>query len=194
MIVEALLAAAATKPAFTLTTDPFLDLVTFLLVGGTVALAVYTGRLHGATVGLAKDTVQGTEVADRHHQETLSPICVIAAVQSQESGGRLKVRVLVSNVGSGPALDVSVSLVATDGSVIDSEEYGAGWAPMPPASQSDWLDLGEFSEPADDLRVRVSFSNQFGGEGFAEFVIDTSSPKITREKLQLCQPQKRPLS
>ena len=66
--------------SLSLTSDPFLDIVTLLLVGGTVALAIYTAKLHAATVSLAEDTVDATKVSDRHHQESLSPICVLKDV------------------------------------------------------------------------------------------------------------------
>jgi hypothetical protein len=65
-----------------LTPDAVLDVLTGLLFLATLGLAVYTGLLRKATVDLAGDTVEGTELSDQHHQEGLSPVCIIKDVLS----------------------------------------------------------------------------------------------------------------
>ena len=96
--------------------DGFVDFFTGGLLVATVALAVYTAQLRKATVDLAGDTIQGTKLSDRHHQESLSPVCVVRDVKcgSGESynsdPGRLGVVFKVHNMGSGPALLVNVTV------------------------------------------------------------------------------------
>jgi hypothetical protein len=97
-----------------LTTDPWLDLVTALLLVATVWLAIFTGRLNAATVGLAKDTVDASKLADRHHQESLLPIVqwLGRANIFPPSGGSIELTFEgdLENVGPGPALNVVAEL------------------------------------------------------------------------------------
>lgn len=91
-------------------TDPVLDTVTLLLVCGTVALAIYTGKLHAATVALAGDTVEATRLADRHHQESLSPLCVIKSVTWEGDQRGQQVSFQIHNQGNGPAVEVKCTV------------------------------------------------------------------------------------
>jgi len=180
--------------AYAITTDPFLDLVTVFLVVATSILAFKTWQLHAATVDLATDTVKATAVSDRHHQETLSPICVVSSIQSGQTGVNSYLKVVVANVGSGAALDISVAAVPVLGDVVyTSNERKVDCAPLPPGSVSTLQVLGDFPPPSDSLRVRISFRNQFDAEGFSESLIDVRASKFALKTLQLCEPQKRSL-
>jgi hypothetical protein len=90
-------------------TDTVLDVITGLLFLATLGLAVYTAKLRKATVDLAGDTIQGNKLSDRHHQESLSPVCLLKDANCSNSGdGRYFLAFSVQNAGSGPALLVNV--------------------------------------------------------------------------------------
>jgi len=94
---------------------------TVLMAGGTLYLA-------SVTRNLAKDTVEGTKQAERHHQEDLRPFCVITFPEASElqpfgfefhsqlpklsagglaaEPGRIWVRGNLQNKGNGPAKDI----------------------------------------------------------------------------------------
>lgn len=98
-----------------MTTDPVLDTFSGLLFLATLTLAWYTARLHAATVSLAKDTVEATKVSDRHHQESLSPVCVIRDVQCNKTGAMgaamgAATKFKIQNVGFGPAISVRATV------------------------------------------------------------------------------------
>ncbi len=112
-----------------------------LLAIATAALAIFTARLFGETrdvaartgdlaretngvaqrtAELAKDTVNAALLADRHHQEQLSPVVVLEGLSvtylstpSTQAAPTFRVGELLSNLGSGPALRVTID-VQTD--------------------------------------------------------------------------------
>lgn len=93
-----------------------LALVTGGLFLATWNLAGETAKMAKETAELARDTVQGTKLADRHHQENLSPVCVISDVRCGRGGpygddaNLFGVIFKVQNMGSGPALLVNVEI------------------------------------------------------------------------------------
>ncbi len=185
--------------------EPGRDVVIEFCTGGlliaTFALAVYTAQLRRATLDLARDTVQGTKVADRHHQESLTPIVVIRDVRCGAglSGGnpqQVGVGFRVHNQGSGPAVAVNAKVCAVGpglklrgiarteyldplqaGEIRENEIYYGGF----PIPQDDWV----------AFIVRLEFLSMFGTWGICEWNVGTSTRSVLT--FALPQPQDRPL-
>lgn len=172
----------------TLTTDPYLDAVTLFLVVATGILAYKTWQLHAATVALAIDTVNATKMSDTHHQETLSPICVIGATRAAYDGQHADLQVLVRNVGSGPGLDIALSAAPVSGATVySSEEKCLSCTPLSQNSESGWLDFGRFKAPGHTVQLRVTFKNAFGQQGFSDWRVSVPSGELELLGLQLCK-------
>jgi len=191
-----------------LTTDPLLDLVTLLLVGGTVALAIYTAKLHAATVSLAEDTVKATKVSDRHHQESLSPICVLKEVECvlvlarHEATTEERSVVLtfaVENLGYGPALELTVSITPVNAVVqptgktevheLGSLKPGNSTPPFGPILENVLV--------ADGYLVKLKYDTIFGAIGTSAWHVTYGSASraqsTTKLSFGLPPPQQRSL-
>lgn len=101
------------------------------LLAATIALAVYTARLFASTremaektAALVKSTVDANALADRHHQESITPIVALNACLTAEYGAldpptqkpawKFFLRGTVANTGLGPALNIRVEIDASD--------------------------------------------------------------------------------
>jgi hypothetical protein len=174
----------------TFTTDPFLDSVTLVLVIATVSLAYFTARLHGATVELAKDQVKATRVSDRHHQEMLSPICVIRNVSVKPvpiSGTSTFVGVefTVCNQGNGPAMHINATVTPVGKGLIP---IGTAMTTSPDSlkasEESSLLRLGAF--PPREINmflVHLEFRNQFGAWGVSEWNVYDGGYGLVKQEL-----------
>ncbi len=151
----------------TLTTDPYLDTVTFVLMIATGVLAYKTWQLHSATVALAKDTVEATTVADRHHQESLSPLCVIRSVDWQSDQRGQRVAFKVHNQGNGPAVQIKCTVTprmegferSEDALTIRMDSLQAGEQTLQPHLSS------YFGQAFEMAVIRLEYMNQFGEWG-----------------------------
>ena len=85
------------------------------LLVATGALAIYTALLFRATSDVAKDTLDASRWADRHHQEQFSPIVIwdvdwceyyVAREMGTSPRPTLGISGSLRNIGSGPALNV----------------------------------------------------------------------------------------
>lgn len=107
------------KPVF----DIFLPIV---IAAATVSLAIFTGKLFGATALVAKESLDALKWADRHHQERLSPVVVWDAKLNvknvQDMAGNLtglkRFHGDLTNVGGGPAFNILA--------VLDGQTYNLG--------------------------------------------------------------------
>ncbi len=204
-----LLAAAPTTPAawsfygFTIvrTTDfgvVLLALVTTVLVAGTVALAIYTARLHAATVALAGDTVAATKLSDRHHQESLAPVCVLSEVEYSLQPPRfgkilIKIAFRVENQGGGPAVAVSVRIAPKSSAPSPhASSLSQALLPLKAGANSHVITphLYEFGEADEGFDVTIEFESVFGTKGRSEWHLSQSATSALRE-LQLPLPQDR---
>ena len=183
----------------TLTTDPLLDVVTLLLVGGTVALAIYTAKLHGATVQLAKDTVEANTLADLHHQESLTPVCVIrdvrCAMVPQQPGQAtdfFTLTFVVENQGNGPALQLRVAVTP-----VNAVRDPTG---KPELSEPGPLKPGEISPPqfgpyqrstqeADGFVVKVTYETIFDTAGEWHITYTSASTRSTTKIISFVTPK-----
>lgn len=157
----------------TFTTDPYLDAVTFVLMIATGVLAYKTWQLHSATVALAKDTVEATTLADRHHQESLSPLCVIRDVawQSDERGQRIILK--IHNQGNGPAVQVKCTVTprmeaferSQDALTIRTDSLQAG-EQTPLSRPSPY-----FGQTFEMAVVHLEYMNQFGEWGRSRWTV-----------------------
>ena len=75
---------------------------------GTGALGRETAALARETADLARETVAASALADRHHQETLTPLVVLEDVYVDSPSGALRVQGIMRNVGPGIATDVRI--------------------------------------------------------------------------------------
>jgi hypothetical protein len=175
-------------------TDPILDSITGVLCLATIALAGYTAKLRKATVDLALETLTGTRLTDQHHQESLSPICVLKAVKCGLSGipipqpgsDRMDLTFVIENVGNGPAFQVNAKIEA-----VTAKLQPSGLALTHPAGPlkagSDTLAIGPVSESintATGFVVRLEYLSVFGTEGFSEWhVSHVGECKLVKQEL-----------
>lgn len=169
-----------------LTTDPVLDLVTLALVAGTVFLAVYTAKLHGATVDLAKDTVAASDLADRHHQETLSPMCVVVdgrctlvgTSTGKPADRKLHLSFAVENQGAGPAVRVIAEVAPEDALERPAgDPFSENVGPLKPGAKSKSYSPFRAAFPAaNGYKIKLTFENVFGSVGVTEWRITYQSP------------------
>jgi len=79
------------------------------LAYATKAVATETAELAKATQALAKETITANILADRHHQESLTPCVVLSSGFIDRQRDALVLRdVSVTNIGTGPAFDLRV--------------------------------------------------------------------------------------
>jgi hypothetical protein len=148
-----------------------------LLFIATSVLAWKTWQLHDATKELAKDTVEGSKLADQHHQESLSPVCVIEkaeCVKTSSPGGetRYGINLIVRNIGAGPALTVIATAIAMEGLeevgalVLDGMAYSLG----PGKKRAHSFDSFPIRENA-AFKVTVAAQNMFRGQTLGVWLV-----------------------
>jgi hypothetical protein len=95
-----------------LASDVPMVVATAVLAVITLALFLATFLMAKKTAELAQDTVDASNLADEHHQQTLWPFIVVTkwSVQAQQAPELLNLQ--VKNIGSGVALAVRATLVA----------------------------------------------------------------------------------
>lgn len=114
-----------------------LCIATFLLAVGTAFLAWQTSQLHQATKDLAEDTVAGSALTDRHHQESLTPAVVYRPGRLYYVPGESAVNFSAdvdapsptfANAGLGPALDIRMQVEVLNANEVSyaSGEYIVG--------------------------------------------------------------------
>ena len=141
----------------------------------TLALAFLSRRLADATKRLASSGDAERMQQETHHQQSLSPFCVVRDARSWvESGDALYISLKVQNIGSGPAVHVNLNLQpAKEGlkpaGVGLSQYVGA----MLPGETTPEIRHG-FSgwggrEPTEHFVVRLEFENVFGAWGITEW-------------------------
>jgi hypothetical protein len=159
-------------------------LVEFFLALATFGLFVATYLVARRTAQLGADTVKATKVADKHHQEALTPVvewvCTAQALPiypPDYSAGPLPppIRYLISysgtvkNVGTGPALNVRASFVFADRYTFDyGGQGGKQLQSLGPGEQyDDTFEQRVHSEPRITqmempYTVTITYDNIFG--------------------------------
>ena len=139
----------------------------------TARLASSTSKLSRATFDLAKETVDATKLADRHHQETRSPLLYLQAnfafsrrsdVDGVRNIGELSGSIV--NLGGGPAQNVRVEI--TPGSFKSKSFYIGMVGPHAPQDITRSMDFGQAVNPVEahwPFEVRVTYESVFGAEG-----------------------------
>ena len=180
------------------------ELGSILLVVVTAILAWYTAMLRKATVELAKDTISATKLTDRHHQESLSPLCVVrdakcGAGSSFKNEPTLegwcgKVEFKIQNQGVGPAVRVKAIVKPVGGALLESD--------APKTYNGDALKAGELGDrvierqvelrrmTSVDFSVRLEFENLFGSWGAMEYLVGDGG-RLELVKLDRCAPVDR---
>jgi hypothetical protein len=113
---------------------------TAALVIATLMLAAVTILVVFATLRLAKRTIEATDLADRHHQESLAPLLVIRNLdvvadapdtQTLEyiaDGYPFTIRGEIVNIGGGSATDISLSFIYDRFAMRDSIRFNIALA------------------------------------------------------------------
>jgi hypothetical protein len=166
-----------------------------MLFIATAFLAWYTYKLRQATVQLASDSVEGNKLADRHHQESLMPICVIRDVEiepePQYSGPNTAMLAFrIHNQGLGPAVALNVAVSAVGEGLklrgvrratsLDSLQAGE--------VRESPMKFGEFPIEPDGIVafiVRLGFLSMFGSWGVCEWHVYQAGKSV----LTLALPQ-----
>src|SRR5579859_7840344 len=77
----------------------------------TLLLFVATYLVASRTADLAKDTIDASDIADEHHQQTLWPLLVVGAVKATNYWMTIRVK----NIGGGPAPSVLLEITEING-------------------------------------------------------------------------------
>jgi hypothetical protein len=176
------------------TTDPFLDGITLLLFLATLALATFTALLHRATVEVAKDTVAATKVGDRHHQESLSPVCVLREVFFDTNDYTVRARLKVQNVGAGPAIRINANIqcLGTERRHIGIGEVHTCDSLKSGDTTPDFIRSMEQPARGQDavmFEIRLEYQNVFGAWGISTYNIYNGGYGLLT--MELPKPQQR---
>lgn len=153
-----------------------LVVATALLFLATAALAVFTARMARATntvarkttelaqetKDLAKETIAANVLADRHHQEAMTP-CVVLSHGHVAGGSELRIyEGRLKNIGPGIALDVCVSIHEI-GQVIQYGSIAANGGEIELGSGC-FVTITDEAKTGQGVKIALRYKNLFGAE------------------------------
>jgi len=157
----------------------FAALITLVLALYTRSMAIATQKLALETTQLARDTVDASDRADEHHQQTLWPFVSVLEVQRFSDSFQLHVK----NIGTGIAVRGTASIISghTQLNPMDTvEQFGP--IAIGAATIASIGKISSISDPNGRLPewivIRVTFESIFHSTGHTDWMFRVSTGEL----------------